>query len=107
MDYQTQQMKIFPILASAYVHGAGTDYMTILYDKFIKNLEKDDFSLLDVMNHFTSGMKSNYTQSCVDGIYNIRQALGEAGFTAWSNIPTIFDELNSTVTFEGDNTVMA
>lgn len=61
MDYQTQQMKLFPILAGAYIHGAGTDYVSVLYLQLIKEIEKGDFKLLDILNHLSAGMKGLYT----------------------------------------------
>ena len=36
-----------------------------------------------------------------------QQAIGGAGYTAWSGLPNIFDFASPSVTFEGDNTVMA
>jgi len=33
--------------------------------------------------------------------------MGGAGFTAWSGVPTFFEDVAPNVTFEGDNTVMA
>lgn len=73
----------------------------------IKDLENDDFSRLEVMHHLSSGFKSLFTQLAVDGILEIRQAIGGAGYTLWSGIPLAFDHASSSVTFEGDNTVMA
>ena len=43
----------------------------------------------------------------MDGAFMMRQALGGAGYSAWSGIPRIIDEYSPSVTFEGDNTVMA
>lgn len=63
--------------------------------------------MLNVMHHLTSGMKSVNTQMTVDGLMDIRQALGGAGYSSWSAIPTYFDDFSPLVTFEGDNTVMA
>ena len=59
------------------------------------------------MHHFSAGMKSVYTQQCVDGLFVIRQSLGGAGYSAWSSIPRILDDTTAQVTYEGDNTVMA
>lgn len=73
----------------------------------IKDFENGDFSMLNVMHHLTSGMKSVNTQMTVDGLMDIRQALGGAGYSSWSAIPTYFDDFSPLVTFEGDNTVMA
>jgi len=52
-------------------------------------------------------MKAVYTQHFVDGMYVIRQSLGGAGYSAWSAIPQIIEDTSPTVTYEGDNTVMA
>jgi len=62
---------------------------------------------LDILHHYTSGIKAVYTQDCMDGMYLIRQSLGGAGFTAWSGIPRIIEDYSPQVTYEGDNTVMA
>jgi len=59
------------------------------------------------MHHYTSGMKSVFTQTCNDGLIQIRQSIGGAGFTAWSGLPNLIEAFSPVVTFEGDNTVMA
>jgi hypothetical protein len=43
----------------------------------------------------------------MDNLMIIRQSLGGAGFSAWSGIPRLIEDFSPTVTFEGDNTVMA
>jgi len=59
------------------------------------------------MHHYTSGGKSIFTQEAVDCNIQIRQALGGAGYSAWSGIPRIIENVSSFVTLEGDNTLMA
>jgi hypothetical protein len=59
------------------------------------------------MHHYTSGMKSVYSQICMDGLLSIRQSCGGAGFSAWSGLPYLIDDFSPVPTFEGDNTVMA
>jgi len=66
-----------------------------------------DFRKLDLCHHYTAGMKSLFTQDAFDGILQIRQSLGGAGYSAWSGIPRIIEDCSPFVTFEGDNTVMA
>lgn len=107
MDYQTQQQKLFPLIAAAYIQSAGTEYVNILYGKMIEKVNNKDFSMMEVMHHITAGMKSVYSQISIDGILVTRQSIGGAGFTNWSAIPSFYDDLSPTVTFEGDNTVMA
>ena len=41
-----------------------------------------------------------------DGLREIRQSVGGAGFTKWSGIPKIIENDAPRVTFEGDNTMM-
>lgn len=43
----------------------------------------------------------------MDGLLQIRQSVGGAGFTAWSGLPNLIADYSPCVTFEGDNTVMA
>lgn len=77
------------------------------YEKLLEGIKNDNFDLLDLMHHLTSGMKAVYTQEVFDGLINIRQSLGGAGYSAWSGIPRFIEDYSPLVTLEGDNTVMA
>ena len=59
------------------------------------------------MHHLTSGLKSLCTQRGIDGLYITRQSIGGAGMTEWSGIPAAIAFLGPSVTYEGDNSVMA
>lgn len=100
-------MKIFPIVATCYAHGVGSRHVATLFFKLLESIKNKDFSLLDLVHHYSSGMKSVYTQDSVDSSYVIRQSLGGAGYSGWSGIPEAIEDVNAQVTFEGDNTVMA
>ena len=43
----------------------------------------------------------------VDSIIIVRQALVEAGHSAFSRIPCLIDDYSPTVSFEGNNTMLA
>ena len=43
----------------------------------------------------------------MDGLMISRQSIGGAGYSAWSGIPALISDFSSSVTYEGDNTVMA
>ena len=107
LDYQTQQMKLFPMVSQMYAHAYASERIYDLYDQFCKDSLNGEFKLLDIMHHFTSGMKSVFTQECWDSLILMRQSLGGAGYSAWSGIPLIIDDYSPSTTFEGDNTVMA
>ena len=51
-------------------------------------------------------MKALFSQDAVDHLIQIRQSLGGAGYSGWSNLPRFIEESSPFVTFEGDNTVM-
>ena len=73
----------------------------------IEEIKKQNFKNLDLLHHYTSGMKSVYTQNVYDSLLQIRQSIGGAGYSAWSGIPSMIEDYSPQVTFEGDNTVMA
>ena len=58
------------------------------------------------MHHYTAGMKALFTQDTFDHNIQMRQAIGGAGYSAWSNLPRAIEDFSPYVTFEGDNTVM-
>ena len=43
-----------------------------LYKKLEEGINVSDFSLLELMHHYTSGMKSVYTQEVYEGMLTIR-----------------------------------
>lgn len=65
------------------------------------------FKMLDMMHHFTSGLKSLYSAMTYEGIDFVRTNCGGAGFSAWSYLPEIYSYYSPVPVYEGDNTVMA
>lgn len=107
LDYQTQQMKLTPLFAQAV---ALTCAHTFVEERYIQQLEDnkvEKFDNVDMLHHFTAGMKSVFTDIAMQGLYVIRQSIGGAGYSAWSGLPYIIEEFTPSTTFEGDNTVMA
>jgi len=43
--------------------------------------------MLDELHHWTSGLKSIFTEMAYNGIDVARQSCGGAGFHVWSGIP--------------------
>ena len=109
IDYQTQQMKLFPILAMNFAHSYFSKYVMEIFLKMMDgiNSKPQDYTKMDVMHHLTAGGKSILTQECNDSLFVIRQSLGGAGYSAWSGIPYLIEDYSPEVTYEGDNTVMA
>ena len=100
-------MKLVPLMAAGMCFSVAHSHVHTKYHQLLDDIKNDKFELLDELHHLTSGMKSLFTQTTNDGLYTIRQALGGAGYSIWSGIPSIIESFNGCVTFEGDNTVMA
>lgn len=62
-----------------------------MYEDMVKDIEKGDFKLMDLMHHLTAGGKSVFTQDCHDSMLIIRQSIGGAGYTAWSGLPYLIE----------------
>ena len=76
------------------------------FDLMIEEIKNDNFDKMDLLHHLLSGYKSLGSQKTLDGLIQIRQSIGGAGYSAWSGLPQIIDNYSATVTYEGDNTVM-
>ena len=106
IDYQTQQMKLFPMISNIFALRFASDHMNANYKKLVDEVQRGEFSRLDYCHHLSSGMKAVFTQAAMDNLILLRQSLGGAGFSAWSGIPRMIEDYSPNVTFEGDNTVM-
>lgn len=90
-----------------FAHNYFADLCYRKYLKMVEDMKNKDYSLMDLMHHYTTGGKSVFTQECQDSLYRLRECVGGAGFTVWSGLPQIIDDYAPEVTYEGDNTVMA
>ena len=107
LDYQTQQFKLFPLLANCFAQAAASDIVSTKFYQMLEDIKTGNFKLLDLLHHYTSGMKSIYTDDVMKGMLTVRQSIGGAGYSAWSGIPRLIEDYSPMVTFEGDNTMMA
>lgn len=64
------------------------------------------FKLLDILHHFSSGMKALATDMSYNGCDELRQACGGAGFLNSSGIADVWAEQGPFPTFEGVNVIM-
>ena len=61
IDFQTQQYKLFPLVANMFAIAISGSKVMDIYRQMLKGIEKQDFSLLELLHHFCSGMKAVYT----------------------------------------------
>lgn len=85
-------MKLFPLMATMFAHSFASDHIVDKFNQLLKEIKKQNFKNLDLLHHYTSGMKSVFTQDCYDGLLQIRQSLGGGGYSAWSGIPKLIED---------------
>eukprot|EP00475_Leptophrys_vorax_P018391 TRINITY_DN2514_c0_g1_i2.p1 TRINITY_DN2514_c0_g1~~TRINITY_DN2514_c0_g1_i2.p1 ORF type:complete len:569 (+),score=167.08 TRINITY_DN2514_c0_g1_i2:69-1775(+) len=106
IDYQTQQFKLFPLLAAAYgMFFVGKEMMR-LYQLNNEKLQKDDVSLLPELHALTSGWKALTTEIACAGIEVARRSLGGHGYMVFSGVINLFQDWVSSQTYEGENTIL-
>ncbi len=71
-----------------------------------QEVKNGSFKLLDVLHHFSSGMKALVTDFCYVGLDELRQACGGAGFLLSSGIADWWAEAAPFPTYEGVNVIM-
>ena len=78
-----------------------------LYAQCQEEFADGNFTNLDMLHHLTSGVKSLATEMCYNGLDEMRQACGGAGFLLSSGIADWWSDIAPYPTFEGTNPVMA
>lgn len=70
-------------------------------------MKEDNFKMLDILHHLTSGIKAVVTEMVYKGMDELRQGCGGAGFLMSSGIAEGWVDYAPLVTLEGVNVVMA
>ena len=60
-------MKLFPLLANVFAIMVGSQHMNLMYKQMMADIKQDKFDILELLHHYTSGMKSVFTQQAFDG----------------------------------------
>uniref|UniRef100_A0A8C6TUY4 Acyl-coenzyme A oxidase n=1 Tax=Neogobius melanostomus TaxID=47308 RepID=A0A8C6TUY4_9GOBI len=106
LDYQTQQYKLFPLLATAYAFTFVGQYMSQIYHRITGDINQGDFNELPELHALSAGLKAFTTWTTNSGIEVCRMSCGGHGYSCSSALPDIYAEFTPTCTYEGENTVM-
>jgi len=99
MDYPTHQLRLIPLVASAYVYHITLDDMMQQYcDDSITDKRKIETQ--------AAGLKSIITWYAYDAIQECREACGGKGYLLENTIGNLKNDVDIYTTFEGDNTVL-
>uniref|UniRef100_H3C704 Acyl-CoA oxidase 1, palmitoyl n=1 Tax=Tetraodon nigroviridis TaxID=99883 RepID=H3C704_TETNG len=104
LNYQTQQHKLFPVLAAAYAFTFVGQYMKDTYRR-ISDIHAGDYSQLPELHALSAGLKFT-TWAANAAIEVCRMSCGGHGYSRSSALPDIYVEFTPTCTYEGENTVM-
>lgn len=99
MDYPTHQLRLTPLVASAYVYHFTLDKMMEIYcDEAQPDKRKVETQV--------AGLKSIITWYANDAIQECREACGGKGYLIENRISDLKGDVDIFTTFEGDNTVL-
>lgn len=106
LDYQSQQYRILPVLATTYAALFTGEWMAKLYDKLQNDISNGDFSLLSTVHASSAGLKSLLTTIVSNGIETCRLACGGHGYSQYSGLPNLYATYVHMATAEGENLIL-
>ncbi|XP_033727732.1 peroxisomal acyl-coenzyme A oxidase 1-like [Pecten maximus] len=106
LDYQTQQTKLFPLLATAYAFTFAARAVEETFNRINSQIELGNLDHLAELHALCAGLKAFTTENAAAGIEVCRMACGGHGYSHASGLPKIYTTTSALCTVEGENTVM-
>ncbi|XP_069499859.1 peroxisomal acyl-coenzyme A oxidase 2 [Ambystoma mexicanum] len=106
LDYQTQQQKVLPQLATSYAIHFVSAYLGYFYSEVYNKIKVGNFDSLPELHALAAGLKALVTDYCTAGIEVCRRACGGHGYSLLSGLPSLYTKLAASCTYEGENTVL-
>uniref|UniRef100_UPI00398EDA9D peroxisomal acyl-coenzyme A oxidase 2-like n=1 Tax=Pristiophorus japonicus TaxID=55135 RepID=UPI00398EDA9D len=107
LDYQTQQQKLLPQLATTFAcHFMASSLEAFCNQVNVQIKTKGDASSLPELHALSAGLKAMISESCGAGVEVCRRACGGHGYSLLSGLPALYTRVVASCTYEGENTVM-
>ncbi|GFO40421.1 acyl-CoA oxidase [Plakobranchus ocellatus] len=106
IDFQTQQHKLFPQIATAYALLNAGQAAAHLYTSVSAKIDSGQLEDLPVLHALTAALKAFSSWEMAVGIEQCRMACGGHGYLLASGFPQIYANEVPACTYEGENTVM-
>ncbi|GAB2278617.1 Acyl-coenzyme A oxidase 2, peroxisomal [Dionaea muscipula] len=103
LDYQSQQHKLMPMLASTYAFHFVTLH---LVDKYSEMKKTNDDQIVADVHALSAGLKAYVTSYTAKSLSVCREACGGHGYAAVNRFGELRNDHDIFQTFEGDNTVL-
>ncbi|ELT92563.1 hypothetical protein CAPTEDRAFT_167362 [Capitella teleta] len=106
LDFQTQQYKLLPVLASCYAYWFSGLFIRMTYFQINYEIQQGNIDLLPELHAVSSGLKAFTSYGSMAGIEQCRLACGGHGFSQASGLPKIYTTMTAGCTYEGENSVL-
>ncbi|CAH1776142.1 unnamed protein product [Owenia fusiformis] len=106
MDFQTQQYKLFPLLATSYALLFAGSSIRDTYFRIEKDIQRGDTKELPELHCLSSGLKAFNSWAANSGMEVCRMSCGGHGYSQASGFPKIYTDVTPACTYEGENTVL-
>ncbi|XP_066246335.1 peroxisomal acyl-coenzyme A oxidase 3-like [Euwallacea similis] len=107
LEYQTQQYRLLPYLAAAYVLKSFTRFASQAFEQYMDEFRTDSISLLGIELHVvTSAAKPVSGWIMRDAIQSCREACAGHGYLKAAGIGDLRNNQDATLTYEGENWVL-
>ncbi|XP_047502178.1 probable peroxisomal acyl-coenzyme A oxidase 1 [Penaeus chinensis] len=106
LDYQTQQYKLLPQIATIFGIHFTARHVWDTYNEVTGNINEGNLDLLPELHAISCGLKALSSSDASAGIEICRLACGGHGYLSSSNLPRIYTTTTAAITYEGENTVM-
>ncbi|XP_013101987.2 probable peroxisomal acyl-coenzyme A oxidase 1 [Stomoxys calcitrans] len=106
MDHVTQQLKLFPEIASGVAYHLAAEHMWELYYLTVDEINNGKYSRMPEIHALSCALKVLCTTDGCAGIERLRLACGGHGFMTAANIGNIYGNAVAAYTYEGENTVL-
>jgi len=106
LDYQTQQYKIFPAIATSLAYKFAASWLWNVYNDVTSQLEQGDLDKLPELHAIACCLKSVSTTDAAIAVTTCRLSCGGHGYMNSSNFPNMYAMATASETYEGENTVL-
>eukprot|EP00899_Mesostigma_viride_P005704 jgi/Mesvir1/15134/Mv14767-RA.1 len=103
LDYQSQQLKLMPMLANAYANHFAAEYLVGRYSEMKRS---HDETLVADVHALSAGLKAVITNYTASALNVCREATGGHGYASINRLGAMRNDHDIFQTFEGDNTVL-
>jgi acyl-CoA oxidase len=105
LDYPSQQLKLMPMLATAYALHFSRNVLIAKYTEMKRNRDENDVLVADV-HSLSAGLKAYTTNYTASALSTARECCGGHGYAAVNRLGALRSDHDIFQTFEGDNTVL-